>query len=428
MKVDKHPRSMALIAIAVGVFVIGVILTIAFWDQDALLGVGITMAVIGIGIVLLGCINLQAQRGKMGGGLRGQVTDDKTDANAPRGPAPRRVPPRTEYTLRDGTFIDGEDSEDGNGLVYDEFSASPSPNRAIRLADGTVIGHGDGTEMGFSPAGGDGVPAGYGPGDARSASVAGVVPSGTTYVSITPVGDDTAAKRAAAMRRDGGPLFPLSPFDQRSFPVPAAAHPHANNGKGTTAHRHYSDAAAESPDARGSTTHHAGFASPGAMGSDAENTPPPAFAPGGSSRPLGPAHSPMTPGGAGTHASVRMPANSNAPYTTTTTTTVTGSGMRHRTAHTGASSRPMPTHGGLEDSPPPPRREMPTGYDARAHGFTPDQLDAEIAKHRDDRYESHLAAVDALHESFQTPQGDDDALPADYWSRRAGPARTVKFD
>jgi hypothetical protein len=415
MKIDKHPKSMALIAVAVGIFVIGVILTIAFWDRDALLGVGITMAVIGIGIVLLGCINLQAQSGS-GTGLTGQ-TDGTADNGPAGGPAPKRVPPRHEFTLRDGTFVDGgDDEEDADGLVYDEFSASPSPPRAVRLADGTVIGNDDGE---FSPVSGThGIGGGAtAAGGARSGSVVGIVPNGTAFVSVTPVGD-SAALRAAAVRRDGGPLFPLSPFEQRSFPVPEVANPHANAAASKYA------AGVASPEGRHSQPYSNGYGSPGGMGSDAENTPPPPpFSSSHMRRGSGTGSRPLDPA---TAVGPRLPANSNTPYTTTTTTTVSGSGMRHRT-----STRPLPADAAV-DSPPPPRREMPTGYEPSAHGFTPQQLDAEIARHRDVRYEAHLAAVDAMHDSFATPQGDEDALPGDYWKTRgppgSGAARSVKFE
>jgi hypothetical protein len=286
MKLDAHPKSMALISIAFGVFGIGVILTIAFWDSDAMLGIGITMAVIGVMIVLLGCISLQSSQAKT------LLGDEKKGDMKAKSVAPERIPRRKDLTYRDGQLVSNEEDEDGDGLVYDTFSAEPSPHRTVTFADGTTLGDGDPSQ---SP-------------DGRLGSK-GPHP-GSAFVSVTPVADGTAKR----MQEAGGPMFPLSPFENRTFPVPDIANPNKilPDGFVVTPARYHGK-------------------SPLAMGSDTENTPPPPAAPQpyrsasatrwansdfGTPRPL-----PME---------FDLPRNTNAPFTTTTTTTVVGSAVRHR--------------------------------------------------------------------------------------------------
>ena len=67
------------------------------------------------------------------------------------------------------------------------------------------------------------------------------------------------------------------------------------------------------------------------------------------------------------------------------------------------------------DSPPPPSREMATGY-LLTHGYTPDEVRDEIARHRDPEYDRRLHDEDeyAARQGFQ----DDDRLPEHYWTAK----------
>jgi hypothetical protein len=174
MRLDKHPKSVVCIMSAIGLFIIGAILTLAFFDNTTLLGVGVAMAVVGGAGAILGCINLLARR-----------TDDKDDDVAPQGIAPPRIPPPKEL------FYGDSYDEANRGTLYYEPCTS-SPPRALPHVDEDGIpmdGHDDdaGRRGFFDP----------------SQSAAG----GIIYVS--------PGKQPSAVIN-----FPLSPMDRRSYPLP----------------------------------------------------------------------------------------------------------------------------------------------------------------------------------------------------------------
>jgi hypothetical protein len=162
MKLDKNPKSMVLIMMAVGLFGIGVILTIAFFNDTSLMGVGVTLAVVGGAGAILGCIHMNSR----------EDTDDPSSAGT--NVAPPRIPLPQEIRFQESF----QEANKGS-LYYEPCTASPQRDHS------------------FSP---NGV----------------MFPSGLV---------DSAQRQFAGP--PGGVIFnqrqalgPLSPFDQRSFPVP----------------------------------------------------------------------------------------------------------------------------------------------------------------------------------------------------------------
>lgn len=187
MKLDENPKGMALIMLAIGLFGIGVILTLGFYGNTTLLGVGVTMSVVGGAGAILGCIHM------------GSV--QKKKALTAEGIAPPRIPPPTEIVFQDSVMAPDED------LHYEPFSASP-PRTSER----------------FSP-----------PGASRSVVIDPSwvnwgEPAGIAAMRGTPVairdGSGTPVRATSVVPTMGAAgaynIGPLSPFERRSFPVPPA--------------------------------------------------------------------------------------------------------------------------------------------------------------------------------------------------------------
>lgn len=149
---DSNPKTIAAILLALGVFGIGGVLTFGFFNDSTLLGVGVTMIVLGAAGLLLGIINLCAQ-------------DQSGRKKAQEQPI---APPRVPDVIPRVRGKDLEDDPDA-ALYYEPCSVSPKRDRSFAL------------EM-TSPN--------------REGS------------TIVPIGGGVAG---ASM---------LSPYDQRSFPVP----------------------------------------------------------------------------------------------------------------------------------------------------------------------------------------------------------------
>ena len=163
MNLDKNPRSMVLIMMAMGLFGIGIILTIAFFSDTSLLGVGVTLAVVGGAGAILGCIHMNSRE-----------DNEKSGADGSTSIAPPRIPLPQEIRFQESF------NEANRGSLYYEPCTS-SPPREI-----------------------------------RGESMAAVFPSGL---------NDSGQRQFAGP--PGGVIFnqrfaagPLSPFEQRSFPVP----------------------------------------------------------------------------------------------------------------------------------------------------------------------------------------------------------------
>lgn len=173
MRLDKHPKSVVCIMSAIGLFVIGVVLTLAFFGNTTLLGVGVAMAVLGGAGAILGCINLLARR-----------SDQNDDEPSTRGIAPPRIPHPKDLFY-------GESHEEANqgALYYEPCTSSPPRTLPHADDDGILMDNGGGGRGFYDPA---------------QAGAGGII-----YVS--------PGKHAAAACN-----FPLSPIDRRSYPVPTS--------------------------------------------------------------------------------------------------------------------------------------------------------------------------------------------------------------
>ena len=192
MKLDAHPKTMAGIMVALGIFGIGVILTVGFFERDALLGVGVTMAVIGGAGTILGCIHMGSQRDD-------EPEEAKERANMSI--APNRIPPRVE---RQREYDDEDDYDDDGPLSYAPCSASPSPARNL---NNEVVDPVTGLPLRGAVTPGYGTPV----------KGTAVVPP-TAFVSTERVHHDGARFERSGSRA----AFPLSPFENRTFPIPDA--------------------------------------------------------------------------------------------------------------------------------------------------------------------------------------------------------------
>lgn len=157
MRLDSNPRAMALIMVALGVLGIGVVLTLGFFSNNTLLGVGITMGVIGGAGSILGCIHMASLEQKKRKAKKEHIAPERIPsdavANGPNAKARR---------------ADDDDDDDGE-LYYAPCSVSP-------------------------------------PRDGRGASI---IPGGAN---------------------GGGAGMVLSPFQERSFPVPVLPQHNASRG------------------------------------------------------------------------------------------------------------------------------------------------------------------------------------------------------
>lgn len=194
-QLDKHPKAVVFILSALGVFVIGVVLTLAFFGNTTLLGVGVTMAVVGGAGAILGCINLMAKR------------DDENNGNdtANKSIAPPRIPPPRELYY-------SESYADANrGALYYEPCTS-SPSRQQRPLDSSFNGRDvDNVQLHFDD--GEGGRGFHNPNEAIS---------GVIFVSPSKrrgAQPDNGFGSGVPIRPDA---FPLSPFAQRSYPVPTS--------------------------------------------------------------------------------------------------------------------------------------------------------------------------------------------------------------
>lgn len=194
MKLDAHPKAMAFIMLSIGLLGIGVILTLGFYTSNTLLGVGITMAILGGASSILGCVHLAAQ---------GKGT---TTSPSSKPCAPPRVPPIEPIRERLGES--SRAAATSGQLAYVPYSASPSPGRDVTGA----------------PLSAAQIKASEDRGNGFGGGVVGIVPPPPSYVSTTKI-DDTAtpSRRQYAQQQQqlSAAAFPLSPFDERSFPVPA---------------------------------------------------------------------------------------------------------------------------------------------------------------------------------------------------------------
>eukprot|EP00744_Colponema_vietnamica_P022877 GILI01032965.1.p1 GENE.GILI01032965.1~~GILI01032965.1.p1 ORF type:complete len:212 (+),score=33.36 GILI01032965.1:64-636(+) len=153
---------MALIMLALGVCGIGVILVAAFFDDTTMLGIGIALAILGAAGCIMGCIH----RSTMGEyGTRASKGDGKPISDSV---APERIPSPSVIIDHDRSF-DGIGAD--KGLYYEPCSVSPP--RPHRNGDGMLT----------SPAGGVVIPMDF--------AMDGV----------------------------------MSPYQQRSFPVPMSPKP-----------------------------------------------------------------------------------------------------------------------------------------------------------------------------------------------------------
>jgi hypothetical protein len=170
MKLDKNPKSMVLIMMAVGLFGIGVILTIAFFSNTTLLGVGVTLAVLGGAGAILGCIHMNS------------LGDSEAEPPGSNGTtvAPPRIP--LPHELR---FQESFENANRGGLYYEPCTSSPPR---------------DGSFSASSAAGG--------------AFPNGLNDSAQRHFSVGP------GSVGVIFNHRHGVGMPLSPFEQRSFPVP----------------------------------------------------------------------------------------------------------------------------------------------------------------------------------------------------------------
>lgn len=220
VKLDEHPKLMGLICTAIGVAGIGLILTIAFNDQDTMLGLGIALGVAGIAGTILGCIHMQSASavgdmkkdddflgsenvgaaslapGKVPSPFdvsKGKVRGVDDDAS----PAPTRIAPATSPEQR------ATNEELGIGTDVRWAGVNSSPARGI-LPDMSQHQQG-GTTRNYI-------------GTNSSIMFQEIAPAlgGPREQSPQP----RSVGGAAAV---GPPM--LSPFEKRSFPVPASLFP-----------------------------------------------------------------------------------------------------------------------------------------------------------------------------------------------------------
>jgi hypothetical protein len=134
VQLDANPRMMVLIAFSVGVFGVGVILLATCWNTQALLGLGIGLAILGIAGVIGTCFFLQASvHDNSGQDFSGSPLDKPLHASKSLSVAPRRVPQWRQLTYRDGNIVgESDDDEDDGALVYAPCSVSPARVDTVR--------------------------------------------------------------------------------------------------------------------------------------------------------------------------------------------------------------------------------------------------------------------------------------------------------
>jgi hypothetical protein len=197
VKVQKNPRSMAFIMAALGITGIGIVLCIAFFDNESLLIVGIMLALLGGGITVLGCIRMQSMQG---GAAKRDIP--------PQTVAPPRIPPMLEHTIvypDEALAYPACNTSPARGGYRAEAEAAPSPSAFARSPSGQIVPRPMQREMADEEA-------------------------GTAFVSVTDVGPSLASgarwSRNTSAAYRGSPPRPmaaLSPYEQRSFPVPRQA-------------------------------------------------------------------------------------------------------------------------------------------------------------------------------------------------------------
>ena len=218
MKIDEHPKLMALICTAVGVAGIGLILTIAFNDNDTLMGVGIALGVFGVAATILGCIHMSSASAL----ADSKKNDDAlgVEKTGTGSIAPNKIP--SPFDVSKGK-IRGVDDD-----------ASPSPTRIPPPTDPerTVSLVGEtrwAGAAGASPARGiipDGSAA---PALMQQQQLVATrereVPAGTFFNASVRANNSAPNSESPAPTRGGGSGVAagglvLSPFERRSYPVP----------------------------------------------------------------------------------------------------------------------------------------------------------------------------------------------------------------
>lgn len=197
MKLDAHPLSMALIMLALGVCGIGVILTITFFSDTTMLGIGVALAILGAAAGILGCIHRLSRDDVEFTKRRKKGDKYKTNSAI----APERIPSPS------GIEHDASFDRADHGLFYEPCSVSPermddaAPNHFIlNTADGAPVFPG-------------GSPNDY----------MRVVPKITNdYLAgnATTFATPQQSRRANVQAQINNHDSVLSPFHQRSFPVP----------------------------------------------------------------------------------------------------------------------------------------------------------------------------------------------------------------
>jgi hypothetical protein len=157
LDMDEHPKATALLFLAGGICVIGIILAATFSDNDGLLGAGIALGVLGAALIILGIIHLTSLAPWSDPDGRRKKHDD--DIMGPGGEmdmapqaqhtspiAPNRVP--SPGVISRGRIAERDVEEAGGALHYEEFTATPSPRRGPRIvvdAGGATPGAGNRT-------------------------------------------------------------------------------------------------------------------------------------------------------------------------------------------------------------------------------------------------------------------------------------------
>lgn len=207
MKLDAHPKSMALIMLALGISGIGIILTIAFFSNTIMLGLGVTLGILGAAAAILGCIHRMSRDD-----IEFTKRRKKTDKYKTQGIAPERIPSPAAIE-HDASF---ERADADRSLYYEPCSVSPergamgddnedAPNHFI-----------------LNTLGGNNMPPAFPEGSPND--FMRIVPrndylqqgGNATINNFTP----QQSRRANVPSQMMGGADVLSPYHQRSFPVP----------------------------------------------------------------------------------------------------------------------------------------------------------------------------------------------------------------
>lgn len=240
LKLEDHPRLMALICTAVGVAGIGLILTVAFASSEVMLGVGIALGVIGVAGTILGCLQLNTvsalsdvSKKHDGDGVA------SSDPNAPgagagvKSIAPNKVPSPYEVSKGKIRGVDDDASPSPTRVPPDTHNSPEASSYIIDMMNNPNNTRWGGPMNTSSPARGvlpPGSTSMYSSSNgSQQQQLRQQITPGTIFASTHRATDGAgvgprAFSQASSSDAAGGPMV-LSPFEKRSYPVPAALFP-----------------------------------------------------------------------------------------------------------------------------------------------------------------------------------------------------------